>query len=98
MVQEVILKKLNNLEQQFKQDEKPFSLIEASKYLNVSKSYLYKLTSAKKITHFKPNGKKIYFQKSDLNNWIYRNKMKSDSEIDQEANDYVFNSEVKNGN
>ncbi|MDR3596491.1 helix-turn-helix domain-containing protein [Clostridium sp.] len=90
------LEKLNsNLETYLKQDEKPFTLIEASKYLNISKSYLYKMTHKKLITHFKPNGKKIYFQRADLNNWLFRNKRESDSEIEQKATDYIFNSEVK---
>lgn len=32
------------------------SFDEASKYLNLSKSYLYKLTSAQQIPHYKPQG------------------------------------------
>jgi excisionase family DNA binding protein len=35
------------------------SFDEASKYLNLSKSYLYKLTSAQQIPHYKPQGKMI---------------------------------------
>jgi excisionase family DNA binding protein len=96
MKQEAILQRLNSIEKHFNQDEKPFTLIEASKYLDISRSYLYKLTHKKLITHFKPNGKKIYFQKVDLNNWLFRNKRESESEIEQKAIDYVFNSEVKN--
>ncbi|MHB1686950.1 MAG: helix-turn-helix domain-containing protein [Ignavibacteriaceae bacterium] len=89
MQNETILQKLNSIEKHFNQDEKPFTFIEASTYLNVSRSYLYKLTSTKQITHWKPNGKKIYFQKADLNKWLFRNKRESDSEIEQKAIDYI---------
>ena len=84
------IQKLNlNIEQLLQQDEKPLSFLEAAKYLDVSRSYLYKLTSLNKITHFKPNGKKIYFKKSDLDKYIYRNMRSSDIELDQRATDYV---------
>jgi len=58
-------------------DERPLTLTEASKYLSLSKPQLYRLTHQKKISFFKPNGKKIYFLKSDLNNYLLRNKTNS---------------------
>ena len=39
-------------------------------YLKCSKSKLYKLTSRKEIPHSNPTGKKLYFIKQDLDNWI----------------------------
>jgi excisionase family DNA binding protein len=48
---------------------------EAAEFLDYSKSYLYKLTQLKIIPHYKPNGKKLYFKRSDLGNWITRNKI-----------------------
>ena len=43
---------------------------EAAKYLCVSESTLYKLTGECRIRFYKPNGKMIYFRKSQLNEWI----------------------------
>lgn len=43
---------------------------EASLYLDVSKSYMYRLTMDKAIPFYKPNGKKMYFKKIDLDNWL----------------------------
>lgn len=60
---------------------------EACKFLGYSKSYLYKLTHLRKIPHYKPNGKKIYFKKEDCENHLLRNKIKTDLEIQQEAED-----------
>jgi len=71
------------------QHEKPLCFQEAATYLNVSKSYLYKLTCFNKIPHYKPNGKKIYFAKSDLDKWILRNRVLSIDEINTKANNYI---------
>ena len=49
------------------------SVEEAAEFLNMKPSYLYKLTSDKKITFFKPLGKLIYFKRSDLEAFLLRN-------------------------
>ena len=61
-------------------------------YLGVSQSFLYKLTSAKKIVHFKPSGKLIYFKREDLDNWMLQNRCKSITDIEYSVNSYLQNS------
>jgi len=51
------------------------SFKEAVEFLDVSKSFLYKLTANSEIIHFKPNGKLIYFKRQDLLDWICRNEV-----------------------
>jgi excisionase family DNA binding protein len=46
---------------------------EASRYLNLSQSTLYKLTANKLIKFYKPRGKKIYFKREWLDLWIASN-------------------------
>lgn len=58
---------------------------EASMLLDLSKSYLYKLTHSRQIPHYKPNGKKIYFKRSDLENWLFRNRVSTADELEQQA-------------
>ena len=53
------------------------SFKEASQYLDLSESSLYKLTSNSRITFHKPNGGKLYFKKSDLDQWMLQNESKS---------------------
>ena len=53
------------------------TLKEAANYLSVSESTLYKMTSARTITFYKPNNGKIYFKRVDLNNWMLQNEVKS---------------------
>ena len=66
------------------------SFDEASKYLNLSKSYLYKLTSAQQIPHYKPQGKMIYFEKDALDAWLRQNPVKTQTQISQEASNYIM--------
>ena len=57
-----------------KQRERPFSISSAAEYIGISKSCLYKLTNKNQITHYKPNGKMIFFKQEDLDKYVYRNK------------------------
>ena len=66
------------------------SFEEACKYLNLSKSYLYKLTSAQQIPHYKPQGKMIYFEKDALEAWLRQNPVKTQAQISQEASNYIL--------
>lgn len=61
---------------------------EAAMYLGVSKSTIYKLTMHKTIPHYKPFGEKIYFDKSELDTWLHRNKVYSGAELNQSAMEY----------
>lgn len=57
---------------------------EASDFLSIRKSYLYKLTSANKITYFRPEGKLIYFRKSDLEKFLLRNQQLSHEDFEED--------------
>jgi excisionase family DNA binding protein len=46
--------------------ERPYSLSRAADYLEVSKSFLYKMVSKKMIPHSRINNKLIYFTRKDL--------------------------------
>ena len=66
------------------------SFEEACKYMNLSKSYLYKLTSAQQIPHYKPQGKMIFFEKDALEAWLRQNPVKTQAQISQEASNYIL--------
>ncbi len=89
---EEILEKLTTIENLLKgQTEKPLTLNEAAQYLDISKSYIYKLTCSNKIPHYKPQGKRLYFAKSELDTWLFRNPVKTEAKVEQEADDYIVN-------
>lgn len=68
------------------------TLEEASIYTGISKSWLYKLTSTGVIPHSKPNGKLIYFDRSELENWMLQNRNVTTTEIEEKALSYVTSS------
>jgi len=63
---------------------------ETCDYLELSQSHLYKLTSTSAIPHYKPNGKKIYFKRSKVDEWLLRNRSTSTEEIEAKAADYLI--------
>jgi len=63
---------------------------ETCDYLELSQSHLYKLTSTGTIPHYKPNGKKIYFKRSEVDEWLLRNRTASSEEIENRATDYLI--------
>jgi len=58
---------------------------EAAIFLEMSESYLYKLTSAQKIPHYKPLGKLCYFNRFELQEWLMRNRINTVEDIEAEA-------------
>lgn len=47
---------------------------ECAQYTGLSVSYLYKLTHRKLIPFFKPMGKRLYFKRAEIDQWLMRNK------------------------
>ena len=48
----------------------PLTLVEACDFLHYTSNYIYKLCSRNLIPYHKPNGKSLFFYKSELNDWI----------------------------
>ena len=60
---------------------------EACAYLDLSQSHLYKLTSARHIPHFCPQGKKLYFRREELDVWLQRNRQLTNDELEETVTD-----------
>jgi excisionase family DNA binding protein len=90
----LILEKLTLLEQKIDEQsllkKEVLNFNEAAKYLDISNSHLYKLTSQKKIPHFCPQGKKLYFNRVEIDLWLQQNRQSSSDEIEQAAADYLI--------
>lgn len=63
---------------------------EASKYMGISMSHLYKLTFLKLVPHSKPTGKLCYFERAELDEWMKQNRVLTESEANLEANAYIL--------
>ena len=81
--------RISNIEENLYLNKNVLSFDEASKFLNLSKSDLYKLTSACLIPHYKPQGKMLYFDKSELEEWLRQNPVKTQAQISEQANSYL---------
>ena len=91
--QNVVLDKLEQLEKLITTNnllqKSVLNFQEASQYLGLSPSHLYKLTSKRGIPHFCPNKKKLYFKRLELDEWLLRNKQLSTAEIEQKTESYL---------
>lgn len=72
-----------------------FCLEEASIFLNISKSFLYKMTYRHEIPFYRPNGKQIYFDRKELEDWMKRNRVSTSEEIEQSATNYLVTGQIK---
>ncbi|MBT3748038.1 MAG: helix-turn-helix domain-containing protein [Bacteroidetes bacterium] len=68
--EKTILSRLNQIEKMLTSQKTVLSFSETADYTGLSKSYLYKLTSAGVIPHYKPTGKMLYFKKSEIDEWL----------------------------
>ena len=72
--------------------------IEDAMYLTgLSRSHLYKLTCSRKIPYYKPEGKQIYFDRTELEAWLKRNRVNTVDEVEQEATNYLVTGQMKKG-
>jgi excisionase family DNA binding protein len=70
---------------------------EFCQYTGLSKSAMYKLTSAKKIPYSNPNGKLIYFNRDSVDAFLLSNPVTSQDDIEQAALSYLNTSNWKGG-
>jgi excisionase family DNA binding protein len=94
----MIKEKCSLTEEQSEKGDEILSLNEAAKFLCASKSFMYKMTSQKIIPHYVPGGKKIFFKKSDLENWLLKNRIPTSSEFETTTKCYLSNPLKTNNN
>ena len=82
--------RLDRIEQLLIGQQQVMSLDQACTYCSISKSYMYKLTSAQKIPHFKPQNKAIYFKKAELDEFLLQNRIQTTDEIEEQASNYLL--------
>lgn len=76
---ENLVTKVEEISQKIWQTKSILTSSEAATYLGISDSYLYKLTSTRKIPHYKPNGKILLFSKEEIEKWALSNKIENEA-------------------
>lgn len=93
MENQLILEKLNKLEKLIVNSTKGIlNVDDLINYTGYSRSYIYKLVHKNTIPFTKPNGSKLFFIKSEIDSWLLQNKTQSNSQIEDEAYEYINNS------
>ncbi len=92
-----IIQKLDAIEQRLIEQnllqKEIFNFNEACLYVDLSSSHLYKLTSTNSIPCYCPQGKKLYFRRSELDQWLTSNRKKTTDEVEQQASNYIAKKE-----
>ena len=77
--------RVNRLENLCYTAKEVLNLEEASAFLGIAKSTLYKMTHQNRLPYFKPAGKLIFFEKQALLDWVKGAKALSEEELKEEA-------------
>ena len=78
-------KRVETLEDMLEAGKEVLTVEEAAKFMGMARSSLYKMTSDQTIPFYRPNGKMIFFEKTDILSWIRKNRVSSREEIDEQA-------------
>ncbi|WP_282136037.1 helix-turn-helix transcriptional regulator [Seonamhaeicola maritimus] len=89
MKTQILLDIKSILENQNLTNKDVLSFEEALYYMKVSKSFLYKLNSRGEITYYKPNGKLVYYRRSDLDDWMLKNEVKGVGALENDIDNYL---------
>ena len=65
-------------------------------YSGTSRRYAYRLTSENRVPHYKPNGKKIFFKREEVDQWLTQGRVSTADEIDEQATSHVIRSKSIN--
>ena len=83
----------HNIENKSNENERFIQIDELTEIIGLSPSTVYKMTSSGEIPHYKPFGKKLYFKISEVYELFEKNKVLSNSEIQQEVSSQIIGKE-----
>jgi excisionase family DNA binding protein len=81
--------RLRNIETLLLSQKSVLNFDEVAAFTGLSKSYLYKLTCSGGIPCYKPQGKHIYFNKPEIEDWLLQNRKATNAELDSQAATFV---------
>lgn len=85
---------LDRIEESILSQKEVLTFEEAAQFTGLSKGYLYKLTSSKKVPHFKPMGKILYFNRKELEEWLQQKRVSTTDELEAKAQSYCRNTKI----
>lgn len=84
-----ILKQLELLPARLIPPKSVMGLEEFCEYTGTSRRYAYRLTSENRVPHYKPNGKKIFFRREEVDKWLTQGRVSTAEEIEDQATSHL---------
>lgn len=87
-----ILCKLESIERETEaKNREMLTVNDAAKFLNVSAPTIYALCHKRRLPHYKPNNKQLFFDRDELKSWMKRNRIEAEEQTATAAilNDYI---------
>jgi len=81
---------LERIEKSLLSSKPILNLEEFCEYTGYSKNYAYKMTSRNEIAFYKPKGGNIFFKRAEVDEWLLRNRQKTNEEIADQATAYLM--------
>lgn len=89
----LILEKLERIEAILSKNTKSILTVDdLIDYTGFKRSYIYKLVHLGEIPYSKPQGKMLFFDREEIDQWLRQNKSQSKAQIENKALDYFFKS------
>jgi len=96
LLHEIILQKLCALEELFSTQKTILNVDECARLTGLSKSYLYKLTSSRRIPHYtSAGGSHLFFKREEILTWMTAHRVATVDEIETQAINYVNKNKLK---
>lgn len=94
-IEEMILERLTSLERSIEENnilqKEILTIDELAIYISTSLPNLYLLTSKNEIPFYKPNGKKVYFKRSEIDDWVFNTRHNCKRDIQKRADKFQSN-------
>ena len=85
-----LLKEIEELKRILLLQKEVLTINELSLYTGYTVDYIYKMVSLKQIPYSKPNGKKLFFSKERIIEWLSSNKQLCEQELEEQAANYIL--------
>ncbi len=66
-------------------DKEVWNYQDLAGYTGFSKGHLYNLVAEGEIPHYKPLGGKVFFKRSEIEDWLLQNRVCSNQELEEKA-------------
>ena len=86
---EIILEKLDRIEQYLIQSKEVLTAKELAEYTGFKISYIYKLVHLKHIPFSKPHGKNLFFDRMKINRWLLNNETRSIINVENDLEEFL---------